>query len=178
MALLLSLFVLAAGFGQSGTPGEYQVKAAFLYHFAQYVEWPAGTFRDAASPLTYCVLGEDPFQGALEGSLSGKSVGTHPVQIQRFNQATEARVCQVVFVRAASKKSVAEALANLKGPPVLTVGDSEHFAEEGGMIGFFLEDNKVRFEINLGAAEQAKLKISARLLALAKAVIAGPPKGT
>ena len=154
------------------------MKAAFLYHFAQYVEWPTGTFRDAASPLTYCVLGGDPFQGALEGSLSGKSVGTHPVQIQRFNQATEARGCQVVFVRAAGKKTVAEALANLKGPPVLTVGDSEHFAEEGGMIGFFLEDNKVRFEINLGAAEQAKLKISARLLALAKTVIVGPAKGS
>lgn len=117
VALLLSLFVLAAGFGQNGTPGEYQVKAAFLYHFAQYVEWPAGTFRDAASPLTYCVLGEDPFQGALEGSLSGKSVGTHPVQIQRFNQATEARVCQVVFVRAASKKSVARGAGEPERPP-------------------------------------------------------------
>lgn len=172
-ALLASVGVQRA-LAQSNAAGEYQVKAAFLFHFAQFVEWPEGMFRSANEPLTYCVLGEDPFRGALEASVSGKSVGTHPVQVQHFKQAVEARSCQVVFIGATGKKTVMEALANLKGPPVLTVGDSEHFAEEGGMIGFCLEDNKVRFEINAGAAEQAQLKISARLLALASKVIGGP----
>ncbi len=159
---------------QSNASSEYQVKAAFLFHFAQFVDWPAETFRDAESPLTYCTIGEDPFHGALDASLNGKTIGTRPFRVQHFRRGQEIQGCQVLFIGTLEKKSVAEALPALKGNPVLTVGESEHFVQSGGMIGFFLEDNKVRFEINLDAAEHAKLKISARLLALAKTVIGGP----
>lgn len=159
---------------QSATPTEYTVKAAFLYHFGQFVDWPAQAFRSADAPLTYCILGDDPFQGAIELALSGKRIGSHPTQIRHLTEVREAGVCQVLFVNAAGEKPIAEALDTLKGAPVLTVGESAHFAQEGGMIGFLLEDNKIGFEINLDAAEHAKLKISARLLALAKKVIGGP----
>ncbi len=163
--------------GQGNTSSEYQVKAAFLFHFAQFVDWPPEAFKGADSPITYCTVGEDPFQGALDASLNGKKIGERAFRVQHFKQAQEMKECQVLFLGAAEKKSIAGELAKLKGAPVLTVGESEHFVQEGGMIGFFLEDNKVRFEINLEAAERGRLKISARLLALAKNVIGGP-KGT
>jgi hypothetical protein len=162
---------------QGDASSEYQVKAAFLFHFAQLVDWPAEAFKGADSPLTSCTIGGDPFHGALDASLSGKTIGARPLRVQHFEKTEEAQGCQVLFIGTAEKKSIPAMLANLKREGVLTVGESEHFAQEGGMIGFFLEDNKVRFEINLNAAERAKLKISARLLALAKTVIGGP-KGT
>jgi hypothetical protein len=156
---------------------EYQVKAAFLFHFAQFVDWPAEAFKGADSPLTYCTLGEDPFHGALEATLNGKMIGARPVRVLHFRQVQAIQECQIVFIGTPEKKLVATMLANLSTSPILTVGDSEDFVQGGGMIGFFLEDNKVRFDINLDAAEHAKLKISARLLALAKTVVGGP-KGT
>ncbi|MGB8477156.1 MAG: YfiR family protein [Candidatus Acidiferrum sp.] len=162
---------------QTIPPSEYQVKAAFLFHFAQFVEWPAGTYKDAGSQLTYCTLGADPFHGALEASLNEKTVDGRPVRVLHLRQVQEAQGCQVLFIGILQKEHIPKVLASLNGNPVLTVGESEHFAEQGGMIGFRLEDNKVRFEINLGAANRAKLRISARLLSLAKTVIGGP-KGT
>jgi hypothetical protein len=150
------------------------VKVAFLFHFSQFVEWPPETFKDAGSPVTYCTVGADPFGGLLEAGLNGKTIEGRPVHVEHFKQVQEIQGCQIVFLGTSEKKFIATTLANLKASPILTVGESENFAKQGGMIGFFLEDNKVRFEINLGAAEQAKLKISARLLTLAKTVIGGP----
>jgi hypothetical protein len=152
------------------------VKAAFLFHFAQFVEWPREVLDVGGAPLTYCTVGEDPFQGALEATLNGKRIDTHPLQVRHFKQIQDVQGCQVLFI-GTQKKPIADLLAALESSPVLTVGDSEHFVEQGGMIGFCLEDKKMRFEINLRAAENAKLKVSARLLALAKDVIRGP-KGT
>jgi hypothetical protein len=157
--------------GQSGGSGEYDVKAAFLFHVAQFVEWPPETFKDANSPLTYCTIGEDPFRGALDQSLSGKTIGARPLRVRHVKQLQEMEGCQVLFIGEKEKKRLEEAITGVSGHAVLTVGESEHFAQEGGMIGFCAEDNKIRFEINVGAAERAKLKISAKLLALAKTVI-------
>lgn len=147
------------------------MKAAFLFHFAQFVDWPAEAFKDGATPLTYCTVGEDPFHGALDVSMNGKMIGTRPIRVLHFKRAQDIQSCQILFLGTLEQKSISAALANIRGNPVLTVGETEHFAQDGGMIGFFLEDNKVRFEINLDAAERAKLKISARLLTLAKSVI-------
>lgn len=161
---------------QNSASTEYQVKAAFLYHFAQFVDWPAEAFKDANSPITYCTIGEDPFQGALDASLDGKTLGPRRLRVQHLKRPGGLDGCQVLFIGNEEKTSIANKLASLEEKPVLTVGESEHFAEDGGMIGFCLEDNKVRFEINLAAAEHAKLKISARLLTLARKVI-GSTKG-
>jgi uncharacterized protein DUF4154 len=173
------LFVAGARWvsAQGNASSEYQVKAAFLFHFAQFVDWPPGAFKDAGTPLAYCTAGGDPFHGALEASLNGKVIDGRPVRVLHFKEAQKIQGCQVLFIGIADKKFISATLANLKGTPVLTVGESEHFVQDGGMIGFFLEDNRVRFDINLDAAGHARLKISARLLALAKTVIGGP-KGT
>jgi len=176
MALLFTAGARPA-LAQGDPSSEYQVKAAFLFHFAQFVDWPPEAFKDATSPLTYCTVGEDPLHGALDASLNGKMIGERAFRVQHFRRLQEIHECQVLFLGTAETKSIPAELVSLKRAPVLTVGESEHFARDGGMIGFFLEDNKVRFEINLEAAENAKLKISARLLALAKTVIGGP-KGT
>jgi hypothetical protein len=161
---------------QGSPSSEYQVKAAFLFHFAQFVDWPSETFKDAAIPVTYCTVGGDPFHGALDASLNGKTIDGRTIRVLHFKLAQEAQGCQVVFIGIAEKKFISPILEIFKGTPALTVGESENFAKEGGMIGFFLEDSKVRFDINLDAAERAKLKISARLLSLAKTVIGGPKR--
>lgn len=155
---------------------EYAVKAAFLFHFAQFVDWPEGTFREANNPLVYCTLGEDPFQGTLDASLNGKTAAGHPFQVRHVKRVQETHGCNVVFIGQDEKKQLSTTLTALKESPILTVGDSERFAQEGGMIGFCMEENKIRFDINLQSAERAKLKISARLLALAKTVIGGPKR--
>ncbi len=159
---------------QSNPLSEYEVKAAFLYHFAQFVEWPPEeTFKGAGSPLTYCTIGEDRFHGALDAALNGKTIGARSFRVQHLKQPQEIQRCQVLFIGAEEKNLLPAILAGVKGSSVLTVGESEHFVQEGGMIGFLLEENKIRFEVNLEAAERAKLKMSSRLLELAKTVIGG-----
>jgi hypothetical protein len=158
---------------QTNPSSEYQVKAAFLFHFAQFVEWPEETLKDASSPLTYCTIGEDPFHGSLDAALNGKTIGARSFRVLHFKQPQEVQGCQVLFVGTAERKFLPSILASVKGNSVLTVGESEHFVQEGGMIGFCLEENKIRFEINLEAAQKANLRISSRLLALAKSVIGG-----
>jgi hypothetical protein len=157
----------------NSTAEEYAVKAAFLFHFAQFVDWPEETFKDAKSPLTYCTIGDDPFHGSLDAALNGKSIGARSFRVQHFKLAQEIQECQVLFIGAGEREFLPAILAGIKGKSALTVGESEHFVLEGGMIGFLLEENKIRFEINLETAERAKLKISARLLVLAKSVIGG-----
>lgn len=171
-------------------PLEYEVKAAFLFRFAQFVEWPADTFKEPNEPFTYCTMGEDPFHGALERTLAGKTIGQRPLRVQHLSgagaganpgvnpNAGKIGECQVLFVGApADRKHIAETLAGTASLPILTVGEADQFAENGGAIGFCTEDNKIRFEVNLDAAGKAGLKISAKLLALAKTVL-GAPKGT
>jgi hypothetical protein len=183
--LRIALVVLTAVFhaggarsltAQSVPTGEYEVKAAFLFHFAQFVDWPDGTFPEADSPLVYCTIGADPFHGALEASLMGKKMGGHGFQVRHARQMNEIQGCHVLFIGEGEKGQLPSVLANMKGSPVLTVGESERFVKDGGMIGFCLEENKVRFEINLESAEKAQLRISAKLLALAKTVIGRPRK--
>ena len=157
--------------GQTATASEYEVKAAFLFHFAQFVEWPTSSFNSPESPLTYCTVGEDPFGGLLDKSVGGKSAGNRPLRVQHLKEQESIEGCQVLFIGAGEKRRQTEELVQAGRHPVLTVGESEHFAEEGGIIGFCRVENKLRFEINLGTAERANLKISAKLLALAKAVI-------
>lgn len=175
--VVLAFMVLPNGtdsvLGQAKANREYQVKADFLYHFGQFVAWPEGAFPEANSPLVYCTVGEDPFQGALEASFKGKTIGTHSLQVKHFKEINEVQGCHVVFLGKLLKRSIPEELASLKGAPVLTVGETNQFVDDDGMIGFRLEGSKVRFEINLESAEKAHLKISAKLLAVAKRVIVG-----
>jgi hypothetical protein len=152
-------------------PGEYHVKAAFLFHFVQLVEWPAGSLGNDINPVTLCTIGEDPFRGDLETTLAKKNLGTRPLRVRHLKQTEDFQGCQVLFVSGREAAHLGHLLQELKDGPILTVGESDGFVEQGGMIGFLLVDDKVRFEINLEAAERARLKISSRLLLLAKTVV-------
>jgi hypothetical protein len=177
-SLILILLLVSPPPGRAESAAEeYAVKAAFLFHFAQFVEWPEETFKDTASPLTFCTLDEDPFHGALDASLSGKTIGARSLRVLHLRTSQDLQVCQVLFLGAADRKLFPATLVGLKGRPVLTVGETEHFVLDGGMIGFLTEENKIRFAINLQAAGKARLKISSRLLSLAKSVV-GAPGGT
>jgi hypothetical protein len=150
---------------------EYRIKAAFLFNFIQYVEWPPDTFKDAHDPLTYCTIGDDPFQGMLDESLNAKSAGMRPLRVQHLKPTENFQGCQILFIGTNEKKRVAEVLEALKQSPVLVVGESSHFVQQGGTVGFLSEDNTIRFEVNLDAAQRARLNISATLLSVAKSVI-------
>jgi uncharacterized protein DUF4154 len=170
---LILTFCMAAGFIKgfnSERMDEYQVKAAFLYNFARFVEWPAETFRNPGAPFAICVLGEDPFGRTLDDVVAGKSIAERPVAIRRVSDARS----QVLFISSGivgstAGKRVLLALASAKQTGVLTVGDSGISRSEDVIIGFIMEDGKVRFRINTAAADRNVLHISAKLLNLAKA---------
>lgn len=155
---------------QTKSANEYQVKAAFLYNFAKFVDWPPSTFSDAKQPLDVCVYGRDPFGNALEDALLGKAIGERRIGLGRAMQFQDLAGCHVVFVSSPARESTMDLANRLKGRPVLLVGESEGFAASGGAIQFTIEDNRVHFIINPDAADRAGLKISSKLLALAKIV--------
>lgn len=167
---LIAMFCAGTLMAQT-TAKEYRIKAAFLFNFAHYVEWPPETFKEANSPLTYCTIGDDPFEGVLDQSLNAKTAGTHPLRVQHLKAPENFQDCQIVFIGANEKKRVTAILETLKQAPVLVVGESSHFIQQGGTVGFLSEENTVRFEVNLDAAQRAHLNISATLLAVAKTVI-------
>jgi hypothetical protein len=154
---------------QSSTD-EYRVKAAFLFHFAQLVDWPSNALGDGKNPFTVCTVGGDPFHGALDTAVEGKPIGPRTMHVHHLSQIEEVRDCRIVFVGRSESKRIPAVLAELEKTPVMTVGETDARPPGGGIIGFCLEDNKVRFEINLAAAERVKLTISSRLLLLAKSV--------
>jgi hypothetical protein len=149
-----------------GTSKEYKVKAAFIYNFVQFVEWPPGGVADA--PMVIGILGEDPFRGALEEVVEGKSAGQRRLSVKHFARVADLKDVHVLFVPGSEEQQLGAIREKLAGASVLTIGESEDFASAGGIIRFFLEGGKIRFEINLRAAVAAKLKISARLLKLAR----------
>jgi hypothetical protein len=147
---------------------EYQVKAAFLLNFTRFIEWPATAFADAGSPFTMCVLGKDPFARALDDVIEGETAGGRKLSIRRINEPPAPRACQIVFIDAGDKdlRKIISAL----GPGVLTVGEGAGFVREGGIIGFVIDNRRVRFDINQSAADRAELKLSSKLLSVARAV--------
>jgi hypothetical protein len=162
--------VWPAGAQEAGAPSEYQVKAAFLYNFAKFVEWPPQAFPATNTPITIGMLGRNPFDGELERAVRNKVVNGRPLVMQKLASTTDPLLkhCQIVFIQPMEKNRLVEFLAALKDAPVLTVSESEGFTRYGGMINFVMEERKVRFEINDAAAARAGLKISSKLLSLAK----------
>jgi hypothetical protein len=170
LAILLLPLTEASLTAQTKSATEYQVKAAFLYNFAKFVDWPPSAFSDAKQPFDICVYGRDPFGPALDDALSGKSIGDHRVEIGRAKEVPDLMACHMIFVSASQKETPAELVDRLKPRAVLLVGESDGFAVSGGAIQFTVEDSHVHFLINPDAADRAGLKISSKLLALAKIV--------
>jgi hypothetical protein len=145
---------------------EYQVKAAFLYNFAKFVEWPTGTFNDSSSPIKICVLGKDPFGEALN-SLRTKNIGPRKLIIERLRRGDSPQKCHILFISDSEKNNLPEILKSVKKWSVLTVGDMKGFVHSGGIINFISNGSQVSFEINVDAAERSKLKVSSQLLQVA-----------
>ena len=158
---------------QDADSSEYLIKAGFIFNFAKFVEWPAAAFAQQESPIVIGVLGTDPFGATIDRIVEDKKIGTRGFVVKRFKwskELKELRDCKILFVSSSEKAHIDEIVQSVKGLPILTVGETPGFAERGGMIRFTLEDNRVRFEINVEAAREADLNISSRLLTLAKIV--------
>ena len=172
--LILSFFwvILATAFvskasSQALQMPEYLVKATFLYNFAKFTQWPDEAFEAPGSPLRICILGDGRFGDAFE-NIKGKTVGGRPLSIRFCRDFDESKGCHVLFIGYSEENHVSEILGKLEDRSCLTVGDAAGFVRSGGMLGFFLENNKVRFEANLSAIERSRLSISSRLLRLAR----------
>jgi hypothetical protein len=155
------------------SPTEYEVKAAFLYNFTRFVEWPPEGLRDPGAPFVIAIVGRDPFGAVLDETVAGKTAGGRPIEVRRVPRVEEARDAQIVFVSSAERSNIAAILKELDRPGILTVGDTDGFAMRGGAINFTMQARKVRFEINPAVTEQAGLKVSSQLLKLAT-LVAGP----
>jgi len=143
---------------------EYQVKAVFLFNFAQFVDWPANVFPETRTPLVIGVLGEDPFGAYLDETVRGEKVNDRSLVVQRYHRVEEIKACHILFISRSEREKLELIFANLKGRNILTVGDAVGFAQRGGMIRFVTEKNRIRLRINLEAAKAAGLTISSKLL--------------
>ncbi|HEX9943461.1 MAG TPA: YfiR family protein [Thermoanaerobaculia bacterium] len=177
LLLLAGGLAAATAAAQPLATSEYAVKAAFLYNFARFVEWPATAFRGPRDPMTFCVLGEDPFGGELDQMISGKTVMGRQIVVRRVAQLAGLEECRILFVSSSERPRLAQVLAAVGDRAVLTVGEEESFVRAGGIIGFVIRQNRVRFQVDRGAAARAGLAISSQLLELAEAVTGGERRG-
>lgn len=159
------LAVLWPWTAQAQVASEYDVKAAFLYNFTKFVEWPPSVLQER-SDFQLCVLGEDPFGRSLDVIVDEKVAGRR-ISLLRTPKLAEPEGCQILFISRSERGRMSQILQDLRGTPVLTVADTAGFLDHGGIINFVLEGSKVRFEINQEAAERAGIKISSKLLRLA-----------
>jgi hypothetical protein len=160
--VLLAVVVLGTAPLAQDVPLEYRVKAAYLFNFTKFVEWPAAALR-ADEPLTICIAGMNPFGDTLDETLRGESVGGRPLTARAV---TDGDGCHVLFVP--EGVPAATLLLNMRAKPVLTVGESPEFLRQGGVVNFVMQDGKVRFEISQDAATKAHLRISSHLLRLSR----------
>jgi hypothetical protein len=167
--LILILPPPSGGYGhaQEFRPTEYQVKAAFLFNFAKFVEWPPRAFASGTSPLVIGVLGENPFHEDLAQTIRNKTIDNHRLEITEIRSLAQATNCHMLFISTSEKERLPEIFKSLKGARVLTVGETDRFIAAGGMINFVLQGTKIRFQINREAATSAGLRISSKLMSLA-----------
>lgn len=173
----MSLFGLVALLLESNSafagelpPGRHEVEAVFLFNFAKYVEWPAAAFSNAIAPITIGLIGTDLFGDALQNHVMGKMVNGRPFVIKHLAADSELSECQILFIGGSDASRIAVILDRARALPILTVGESQEFAHNGGIISFVLKNGNVRLTIDLTAAKKAGLVISARLLAVADLV--------
>jgi len=177
-ALLLGgLLAGVAGVAAAGAPAkpeagvESALKAAVLFNFTKFIDWPADAFPDERSAFNLCLLGDDPIGANLDAIVANESWNGRPIAVRRLPRGADPHGCQILYFGRAERERHAgevEVLAGLRGANVLTVGDTDGFLAAGGHIRFFLDANRVRFEVNLPAVERTRIKISSKLLRLAK----------
>ena len=168
LAAILACSVLLSA--QIPASREYQIKAAFLFNFTQFVEWPTESFEDTTAPLIIGVLGEDPFGAFLTETIKGEKVNGHPLIVEHYSNAKEIGRCHILFINVSGKDQMKEIMPVIKGHHILTVSDAANFISQGGLVRFIKENNKIRFQINQEAAKENEISISSKLLRLAEIV--------
>jgi hypothetical protein len=176
MCLSLALGANAQALDSSDS-SEYLIKAGFVYNFAKLVVWPANAFAQPDSPIVIGILGADPFGTTIDHVVGDKKVEGRGFVVKRLKWGADFKNCSILFVSSSETAHLEEVIHMVKGLPILTIGETPGFAKRGGIINLTLEDNKVRFEVNVEAAKQANLNISSRLLALAKITPQASPDG-
>ncbi len=152
---------------------EYQIKAAFIFNFAQFVQWPATVMTNADTPFSIGVLGEDPFGKALDETVQGEAINGHKIVLQHAQRINDLTNCQIIFICKSEKSRLKEIMTGIDSGAILTVSEIDGFAENGGIINFYLVGNKVHFEINPAIAHRANLKVSSQLLSLGRIIRTG-----
>ena len=168
IALLLMLFNASILSAQTAPNREYQIKAVFLFNFTQFIEWPAASFSTSYAPLVIGVLGDNPFGTFLEETVEDEKIKGHPLVIQYYKTPEEIKTCHILFINLTEKNKLNLVLSKLKEKNTLTVSDASGFLQQGGMIRFYLKDNKVQIQINSDSAQDANLTISSKLLRVAE----------
>ena len=174
--ILAVLWGLLPGLAGAQQPTEYEVEAAFLLNFTRFIEWPTSSFADARSPFAICIYGKDPFGAVLDEIVQGESVNGRRLTVKRLSEPSGFQSCQILFFSTFDRELLKNVSAS--GHGVLTVGEGDNFVRAGGVIGFVLESRRVRFDINQTAAEEASLKLSSKLLSVARSLhrIKGQPR--
>ena len=161
------LTLVSSGSGVSGSAPEYEVKAAYVYNFAKFIEWPS---EDQLRSVVICIYGRDPFGGFLDEAIRGRQIHCLPVRLRRLDEKSSLENCQVLFVGVAGTAQREAALKSVQGRSTLTIGESESFAESGGMIGLVRDRDRVLFDINIDAITAAHLHVSSHLIQVARVV--------
>jgi hypothetical protein len=173
MVVLLCAVLLGSGAVKTAAQGsaeEYQVKAAFLFHFVQLVEWPAGALNGSDQSINLCIFDDEPRRKELQNTIEGKPVGTRVLRVRVLGQPKDIQGCNILFLSRDQSRRQAAVLKSVRDLPVLTVGETDDFLSDGGMIHFHLDGDKIRFDINSNGADSSHLRISSRLLLLATSV--------
>jgi YfiR/HmsC-like len=173
LILMIVPFVTLSAPGEERKPGEYEVKAVFIYNLAKFIEWPDKSLG-SSSTLTVYILGDDPF-GSDWDAITGKLIKGKRIVVQPIDSPDDLGKAGILFISSSEKENLRDILKRTSGLPILTVGDTKSFAQRGVMINFYIENNKIRFEINLEAANLAGLKISSNVLRMG--TIVSPAKG-
>lgn len=179
LAVLLLACAARSTTGAEARPraSEYDLKAAFIFNFTRFVEWPTNAFASTNSPLLIGVLGSDPFQGALEKIVQGERAQGRPIEVVRFARLADFQPVHILFLSKSMAAQLPDALRRADGYPTLTVSDIERFAERGGMIQFFTQENQIRMRIDAEKARAANVSISSKVLRLAQLTRGAPAEG-
>src|SRR5258708_13231166 len=167
LALSWGVAVIPSLQAQKASPTEYEVKAAYLYNFGRFVQWPNKSTAHGGSPFTVCVLGQDPFGQALDAILAGESIDGANTAAARISKPQEPVNCRILFISSSEASHLNQILLTSESRLLLTVSDLPLFSQRGGMVQFVLEGKRVRFEVNLTPVEHTHLALSSQLLQVA-----------
>jgi hypothetical protein len=173
-----ALLLTAALQTHAAPDSEYQVKAVFLFHFTQFVQWPRNAFADRNAPLIIGVLGEDPFGEYLDQTVQGETVDGRPIAVRRYSRPEDIGEVHVLFISASENDNLESTLAQLQGRSILTVADGEGFAERGVMVRLRTAQNRIRLRINVASVREAGLSVSSKLLRAAEIVTSDSDSGS